>query len=320
VRSADRRRPRLVALRPLGLGDLLTGVPALRALAEAFPEHERILACPAVLEPLALASGAVDRVVDTRPLVPLAPELQEADVAVDLHGKGPASHRVLLASRPRRLIAFANGQIPETAGMPEWRADEHEVARWCRMLAGHGISTEPCDLYLEPPAMGVPREALGATIVHPGAASPARRWPPERFAFVARAELEQGRNVLYTGSAAERPLAARVAALAGGGLIAAGATDLTALAALVAVAGRVICGDTGVAHFATALRTPSVVLFGPTSPGHWGPPSHNARHRVLWAGAIGDPHGGEPHVGLLTIGVDDVLAALTALDEARASA
>jgi ADP-heptose:LPS heptosyltransferase len=319
VRFADRRRPLLLALRPLGLGDLLTGVPALRALVRCFPGHERILACPGVLEPLALATGAVDRIIDTQPLAQLAPELQEADIAVDLHGKGPASHRVLLASRPRRLIAFANAEIPESRGMPEWRPGEHEVRRWCRMLGGHGIPADPSDLRFVPPARNVPRAAVGATILHPGAASPARRWPPERFGEIGRAELARGRSVIYTGSAEERSLAETVARLAGGGNVLAGQTDLGSLAALVAQAGRVVCGDTGVAHLATALGTPSVVLFGPTSPGHWGPPTGDPQHRALWAGVTGDPHASEPHVGLLAIGVDEVQAALTALDEGPAA-
>jgi ADP-heptose:LPS heptosyltransferase len=298
----------------------LTGVPALRALATAFPDHERILACPAVLEPLALAIGAVDGVVDTQPLVPLALELQRADVAVDLHGKGPASHRVLLASQPRRLIAFANELIPESADMPEWRADEHEVLRWCRMLLEQGISADPRDLYINAPVRALPPEAVGATIVHPGAASPARRWPAERFAHVARAELERSRAVFFTGTTSERPLAEEVARLAGGGCVLAGRTDLAGLAVLVAAAGRIICGDTGVAHLATAFRTPSIVLFGPTSPAHWGPPAGDPRHVVLWSGRLGDPHAREPDPGLLDIHAEHVLAAVAALDEQRTAA
>ena len=54
----------LVVLRALGLGDLLTAVPALRALACAYPRHRRILAAPAWLAPLALHTGAVDVVHD----------------------------------------------------------------------------------------------------------------------------------------------------------------------------------------------------------------------------------------------------------------
>ena len=45
-------RPVLVALRGLGLGELLTGLPALRALADTFPEHDRVLMGPVSLAPL----------------------------------------------------------------------------------------------------------------------------------------------------------------------------------------------------------------------------------------------------------------------------
>ncbi len=56
--AGRRRRPLLVVLRPLGLGDFLTAVPALWGLATAFPAHHKALAAPAVLESLAAMSGA----------------------------------------------------------------------------------------------------------------------------------------------------------------------------------------------------------------------------------------------------------------------
>ncbi len=309
-----------MVLRPLGLGDLLTAVPALRALADAFPGHRRVLAAPSVLEPLAAMTGAVDEVAHTEPLVPLHPSLEGADVAVDLHGKGPASHRVLLASRPRRLVAFANPAVAQSRGFPEWRADEHEVVRWCRLLSQSGIPADPSRLDLDPPPGPLPagltsEGARGATLVHPGAAFAARRWPPERWAAVAGAEAEAGRRVLVSGGPDEVDLAREVARRAGlpAGAVCAGRTNLTSLARLVTAAACVACADTGVAHLATALRTPSVVLFGPTSPRHWGPPPDRPWHRVLWAGTTGDPRGAEPDPGLLAITVDAVVEALARL-------
>jgi ADP-heptose:LPS heptosyltransferase len=305
-------RPTLVVLRALGLGDLLTAVPALRALARAFPEHHRVLAAPAVLAPLALHTGAVDAVHDTRPLEPLAAKLHGADVAVNLHGKGPQSHALLRAARPRRLIAFGEGV--------EWRADEHEVERWCRLLRESGIPADETDLDLEPPPVPAPPETHGATVIHPGAASAARRWPPERFAAVARAERRAGRRVVLTGGPAETESAHEVARLAGvdGTSVYAGRTDLMTLAAIVAHARCVVCGDTGVGHLATALATPSVLLFGPSSPAHWGPPPDRPRHRVLWAGRTGDPHGAAPDPGLLEIRAGDVLRELEVVTEPAA--
>ncbi len=308
-------RPRLVVLRALGLGDYLTGIPALRALAAAFPDHRRLLAAPAGLAGLAGHVGLVDAVVDTPGLVRLAPELQEAHVAVDLHGRGPASQRLLLDARPARLISFAHHQVPSTAGGPSWRADEHEVTRWCRMLAENGIPADPGRLGIEPPLRPVAAHVRGATVVHPGAASPARRWPLDRWAAVVRSEVVGGRRVVITGSRREAPLAGQLASMAGLGpdTVLAGRTDLVDLAGVVAASDRVVSGDTGVAHLATALSTPSVVLFGPVSPARWGPPADRPWHRALWAGQTGDPHGQQVDPGLLTLSVEEVIDTLATL-------
>lgn len=317
-------RARLVALRALGLGDLLTGLPALRSLARAFPGHERVLAAPAGLAPLVPAELA--RLVPVGQLEPLPRALHGADVAVDLHGRGPESHRVLLDADPGRLIAFEHADVPESVGAPQWHAGEHEVERWCRMLSEHGIAADPSELDIEPPPGRPPPGSAGATLIHPGAASGARRWPIERFAAVARAELEAGRDVVVTGGSTEVALAAALAEEAGAGgapaslHVLAGRTDLADLARAVAVAARVVCGDTGVAHLATALGTPSVVLFGPVSPAEWGSPAARRRHRALWAGRPGDPHASRPDPGLLAIGVHAVLAELAELSAAARAA
>jgi ADP-heptose:LPS heptosyltransferase len=271
----------VLAYRALGLGDFLTGVPAYRALRRTYPDARLILAAPKALAPLAELTRAIDEVVDTPPLGP-APS--NADLAVNLHGKGPQSHALLKASNPKRLIAVEN-----------WDPHEHEVVRWCRLLHEHGIPADPEDLDLDPPP--TPSPVPGATVIHPGAASPARRWPRDRFEQLAR----HYDNVAITGNPDE-------AIYVPGATDLTGKTDLLTLASVIAHAGLVICGDTGVAHLATAFGTPSIVLFGPTPPSEWGPPPQRTQHRALWAGRRGDPHGQTPDPGLLEIQVDDVLA------------
>jgi ADP-heptose:LPS heptosyltransferase len=289
---------RLVVLRALGLGDLLTAVPALRALARAYPDHDRVLLTPAALAPIVdLLDGAVDAIADTHgsrePPAALPAVAHDADVAINLHGRGPQSTALLRAARPRRLISFGV--------QARWHPREHEVTRWCRVLAAAGIAAEPRELDLAAPAGPAPHP--GATVVHPGASTAARRWPPERWVAVAR---EAPAPVVVTAGPGEDRLASSVALAAGAATFAGG---LGEMAALVAGAGRVLCADTGIAHLATALGTPSVVLFGPTSPAEWGPPPERAQHRTLWAGRRGDPHAGVPDRGLLALQPEDVLGA-----------
>jgi ADP-heptose:LPS heptosyltransferase len=297
-----------VVLRALGLGDLLTAVPALRALRDACPRADITLAAPSVLTPIAALCGAIDGVADTAPLRPLHSALHHADLAVDLDGRGPQSTRLLLATRPRRLIAFAHPDLPDTAGLPRWAADEHEVVRWCRLLTECGIPADPARLALRRPRVSSP--APGSVIVHPGAGSAARRWPASRWAAVARALREQGLPVVLTGSRDERALAEETAALAGvpAGSVLAGRTGLASLAALTASAALVLSGDTAMAHLAAAYSRPAVTLAGPVPPRLWAPPPRRW-HAVLWAGRTGDRQSDEPDPGLLDITADSVVAA-----------
>jgi ADP-heptose:LPS heptosyltransferase len=301
-------RPRILVYRALGLGDFLTAVPAYRALRAAFPAYDVLLAAPEPLRPLVQLTGGVDGQIPTEELAPPAWCGEPPDVAVNLHGKGPQSHRLLLDLRPARLIAFANA----AAGVdgPSWRADEHEVWRWCRLLEASGVAADPADLDLLPPSRAP--VVAGATVVHPGAADPRRRWPADRFAEVARSLADAGHHVLVTGVHSERALAAGIAQAAGlpADRVLAGRLDLGDLAALVAAARVVICGDTGVAHLATAYRIPSVLLFGPMSPALWGPPPARDEHRVLWAGPRAGGSPDEPDPGLMVISPPDVLAAV----------
>jgi ADP-heptose:LPS heptosyltransferase len=301
---------RLVMLRALGLGDFLTAMPAYRALRAAFPEHETMLAAPAVLAPLAVLTGAIDRILPAGELQPLSWTGPPPDVAVDLHGNGPASHRIVEALDARRTMLYASPQAPDANG-PWWDPGEHEVVRWCRLLEWYRIPADPGDLRLTLPAGASPVPA-GAIVLHPGAASLGRRWPADRFAAVARALTRRGHRVVITGTRTERGLARSIAAAAALPSTAVLETKLLDLAALVATARVVISNDTGTSHLATAYGTPSVTLFGPVSPGLWGPPPDRSQHVALWHGTgdrPGDAHGSRTDLRLLQISVEEVLKA-----------
>jgi ADP-heptose:LPS heptosyltransferase len=303
-------RPGVLALRALGLGDFLTGVPALRVLRDALPDHRVVLAAPVELAPLVRLSDTVDDLLPTRELEPVRWAGPAPEVAVDLHGNGPASLQLVARLGAPRVVSYAADEGPR------WRAEEHEVTRWCRLVAwslGTGDDPAPAPtsaaLRLRRPVTASP--APGAVVVHVGAAAPSRRWPPDRFAAVVRALADDGHRVVLTGSAGETPAAERVRELADrpGVEVTAGRLHLGQLTALVAQARLVVCGDTGVAHLASAYAVPSVLLFGPVTPAAWGPPA-DGPHVVLWHGdGTGDPHATQTDPALLRTTTAEVTAA-----------
>jgi ADP-heptose:LPS heptosyltransferase len=148
--------------------------------------------------------------------------------------------------------------------------DIHEVERSLSLVREAGYDLPPGDagaLRVDAPA---PTPVERYVVVHPGASVPARAWSPERNAELVAALAAAGRNVLVTGSPAERELTAYVARAGGADL--GGATTLAGLAGVLAGADAVVVGNTGPAHLAAAVGTPVVSLYAPTVPAmRWRP-------------------------------------------------
>ncbi|WP_067821621.1 glycosyltransferase family 9 protein [Nocardia inohanensis] len=300
----------VLVLRARGLGDLLTAVPALRALRRARPGDHIALAAPHRLKPIVDLIASVDEMVPVGEATGMRWDGGPPALAVNLHGAGAEGIVELVRTRPQRILTYRNPAFPELAG-PDWQPDMHDVDRWCHLLESDGITADRRNLGLVPPVATTSHR--DAVVVHIGASAAARRWPADRFAAVIRHLLVQGREVILTGDDAERDIALEVAHRAGlaPARVAAGQQNLIELAATVAESALVVCGDTGVAHLATAFGTRTVLLFGPTPPSRNGPPPHLlGRHAVLWAGQTGDPDGREVDQGLLKIGVPEVLNAV----------
>lgn len=293
----------ILVLRALGLGDFLTSVPALRGLRRHDRRQDIVIACPQWLHPLISLAEVADKLLPTPSLEKFTWRGERPELAVNLHGRGPTSTMKLLATKPKELLTHRHPLIPVKG--PTWQPHQHEVRRWCDLLATAGITADPADVGIKPPALTV---RPGSIVIHPGAKSLSRRWPPARFAKVAAYLSGNGWPVVITGSEGERELALEIAQLAGldPSASVAGELDLLEFSALIQSARLVICGDTGPSHLAAAFKTPLVTLFGPTSPATWGPPPSETTV-VLWAGTTGDPHGKSVDRGLLSLQPEQVL-------------
>lgn len=117
----------------------------------------------------------------------------------------------------------------------------------------------------------------------PGAEyGPAKRWPAEHFATLAR---QLSLPVVLLGSSKEAQLCAAIASAANAGragqcLDLSGRTSLDQALAVIAAARAVVSNDSGLMHVAAAFALPQVAIFGSSSPLHTPPLS--TRAQVLW--------------------------------------
>ncbi len=145
-------------------------------------------------------------------------------------------------------------------------------------------------------------------LIAPGAGWGAKRWPPERYAALAKELAERGFHVLVNAGPGEEALANEIAAGSGGAASALSAS-LEQLIALTRRIALCVGGDTGPLHLACALGRPVVGIYGPTDPGRNGP--FGTRARVLRSPESRRDHSrrAAPEAGLLTIAPEDVLRA-----------
>lgn len=115
----------------------------------------------------------------------------------------------------------------------------------------------------------------------PGAEyGPAKRWPVEHFAELARQVISQGWQVWLLGSEKDKAVAEQIAQIAGAGCRNfAGVTTLGQAVDLLSLANHVVSNDSGLMHVAAALGKPLVALYGSSDPGFT--PPLNADARIL---------------------------------------
>ncbi len=145
-------------------------------------------------------------------------------------------------------------------------------------------------------------------VLNPGAGWNAKQWPTERYGEVARQLSQDGMKCLINFGPGEEALAEAARASSQGCATLLG-VSLTDLIAFTRRASLFIGGDTGPMHLASALDIPVVALFGPTNPARNGP--FGTSKIVLRSPLSLTSHkrNAPADSGLLTITVDEVVAA-----------
>jgi ADP-heptose:LPS heptosyltransferase len=295
----------IAVLRGGGLGDLMFAVPAIEALAAAYPEA-RVTLLGTPLAPSVL-TGRTDAVhaFEELPVVPGvrdsgdgAPSIDEFDartrgrfdLAVQLHGGGRNSNPFLLRLDARHTVGTATEDAEVTERWVRYVYYQHEVLRALEVVSLAGAAPVTLDprVRVTDEERTAARRTLGVTgrlvAIHPGATDPRRRWSPERFAAVARARLRAGDDVVLVGDATDVAAARAIRAAVPDDLAdrlhdRAGDLPLADLPALLAAADVVVGNDSGPRHLAVAVGTPTVGVFWFGNVVNAGP-FDRGRHRV----------------------------------------
>lgn len=109
----------------------------------------------------------------------------------------------------------------------------------------------------------------------PGAEyGPAKQWPADYYAEVARQQLERGHQVWLFGSPKDQAIAAQINQMTRNACIdLAGRTSLIEALDLLSLARVVVSNDSGLMHVAAALDKPLIAIYGSSDP-RFTPPLH----------------------------------------------
>ncbi len=285
------------------IGDAIMALPALATIRANYPQARiTLLALPWVAD-LFSSGDLVDQIVAYQRPGRHAGLMGKWRLARELAGGGYDAAILLQNAFEAALITRLAG-IPRVAGYPTdgrrlllshaaprrpGLKGRHQVHYYQEMLEGLGL-VRGSDIPRLPvaPAAAAWAEALllqhrlvaddaAAPLVglNPGAAyGPAKRWPAERYAELAR-RLAASRNCrfLVFGTAADREAAACICRQAGAERVIdlTGATTLAQAVAAIARCRLFVTNDSGLMHVAGALAVPLVAIFGSTDPVATGP-------------------------------------------------
>jgi heptosyltransferase II len=118
----------------------------------------------------------------------------------------------------------------------------------------------------------------------PGAEyGPAKRWPEENYAAIARAKIHDGWDVWLFGSQKDADVTSEIQRLTQNKCVdLAGRTALGDAVDLLSLATQVVSNDSGLMHIAAAVDRPLIAVYGSSDPSYTPPLSERAR--VLYLG------------------------------------
>jgi ADP-heptose:LPS heptosyltransferase len=273
---------RVLVIFPGALGDFVCVLPAIEALAARHRGCSIELMARTELARLAVGRTAVARghSIDAPHVSALFNESdgasREAHEFFAVYDRVYSFFSSKDANFRMRLAAVTDGEVSFHPFRPidDDSNDSHIAAAYLRSI---GESDAPMHPRIEPSRDDL-RAAEGAIAklrchpanliaIFPGSGSPAKNWPLDKFAAVARILSERSSVVFVLGpveSAMEQTLREIDLPIIRD-------LDLGTVAGIARLAVGFVGNDSGVSHLAAAADAPGVVIFGPSDPARWRP-------------------------------------------------
>ncbi|MBZ9710915.1 lipopolysaccharide heptosyltransferase II [Mesorhizobium sp. B3-2-1] len=295
--------PTILVIGPRWVGDMVMAQCLFSALKELHPNAAIDVLAPAWAAPLVKRMPEIRQQIDF-PLQPGALEFSHRrrfgrllrgryDMAYILPGSWKSALIPFFARIPRRfgnLRELRYGLLTDIVPLPD--AVKRRTAQAYFGLAQGGSFRAP-RLTVEQKNQAALLDRFGLAprefvALMPGAEfGPAKRWPSESYAGLAREFMGKGLKVALFGSKNDRDVTAEIAALAPGVVDLAGQTRLEDAIDLIAAARLAVSNDSGLMHVAASVGTPIVAVYGSTSPENTPPLAE--RRELVWLGLSCSP-------------------------------
>ena len=276
VTSVKETDVNILVVRAGALGDTLMATPVVRALGERYPDASIDVLCSDAAVVLLELHPRVDRLFSLKwRNLPYAISPEKRRLAKQLRARH-YDLAVLLERAPRYRELLDRADIGEIRSFRESPFDPkaHAIENNLRAAGIHGstdmelVVSENDERKAHEFLDGLGRPLVG---LHVGYGPRGKKrdqsmrlkgWALENFIELGERLVEDGANLVLTGSADDRPdvnkLSARVPARD-----IAGRTSVRELAAVIQKLDLFVSVDSGPAHMAAAVGTPLVVLWGP---------------------------------------------------------
>ncbi len=304
---------KILVVGPAWVGDMVLAQSLFRLLEQRHPQLQLDVLAPAWTAPLLARMPEVDAAI---PLPFRHGELmlgERVRIGRRLRARG-YDQAIVLPNTLKSAVMPLAARVPRRTGYRgEWRygllndvrsLDRVKLYRTVDRFVALGLEpNEPPPAEIPAPhlvvkaqdveraltRLGIPKPTRSVLGLCPGAEyGPAKRWPIEYYAEVARERLARGWDVWLFGSERDATVTGELNRLVDRGCRdLAGRTTLGEAIDLLSLADAVVSNDSGLMHVAAALGRPLVAIFGSSDPRHT--PPLGARAEVVYLGLSCSP-------------------------------